>query len=71
MLIHQLSTGMWGKYRELKDESKNIEEIMRIIKELYSEYTKVDPKKLDEILDHDIFWNPEKCLEEGLVDEII
>ena len=41
-----------------------------MIKGLYKEYTKVQMKKLDEILKHDIWWRAEDCLKFGLVDKI-
>lgn len=71
MLIHQLAAGTFGKYREMKDDMENFDLLMGIIKKFYSEYTKIDIKELDAILDHDIFWDAEKCLELGMVDEIL
>jgi len=71
MLVHQISSGMWGKYEELKDSMENCDLFMRIIKEIYEEHTKVPKKKLKEILKHDLWFDAETCLEYGLVDEII
>jgi len=71
MLIHQLSTNFWGKYREFEDEKKNLDMMMDMIKSVYSKYTKVPTKEIDGILDHDIMWDSKKCLEWGLIDEII
>ena len=71
MLIHQLSSGMWGKYKEMKDEMENVDNMMKTIREIYLEYTKIPKKKLDEILDHDLWFDAETCLKYGLVDEII
>ena len=71
MLIHQLSSGMWGKYEELKDDMKNSEILMKRIKEIYEERTKIPKKKLNEVLKHDLWWDAETCLKYGLVDEII
>jgi len=71
MLIHQLSSGMWGKYEELKDDMKNSEILMKRIREIYEERTKIPAKKLNEILKHDLWWDAETCLKYGLVDEII
>jgi ATP-dependent protease ClpP protease subunit len=70
MLIHQLSSDFWGKYRDMKDEMKNNDELMGMIKSIYSTYTKVPMKNIEEILEHDIWWNSKKCLKHGLVDEI-
>ena len=71
MLIHQISSGMWGKYEELKDSIDNCDLFMRIIKDIYNEHTKIPKKKLNEILKHDLWFDAETCLEYGLVDEII
>jgi len=70
MLIHQLTGSVWGKYRELEDAQKNWNEFMRMVKEVYKEYTKVPMKDIEEILEHDIWWDSKRCLEMGLVDEI-
>ena len=71
MLIHQLSSSLWGKYSEIEDEKKNLDLMMETIKNIYKEYTKVPMKKLDEILKHDLLWDAKTCLKYGLVDEII
>lgn len=71
MLIHQLSSMMWGKYAEFEDEMKNLDRLMAMIKTIYNEYTQVPQDKLDEILKHDLWFDAKTCLEYGLVDEII
>ena len=71
MLIHQLSSGMWGKYKEMKDEMENYDNMMKTIRDIYLEYTKIPKKKLNEILEHDLWFDAETCLKYGLVDEII
>ena len=71
MLIHQLSGGMWGKFSEMKDDMLNSEMLMAKIKSIYQEHAKIPKKVLDDILEHDIWWEAEKCLQYGLVDEII
>tara|TARA_Y100000034_G_scaffold121793_1_gene166465 strand:+ start:388 stop:1002 length:615 start_codon:yes stop_codon:yes gene_type:complete len=71
MLIHQISSGMWGKYEELKDSIENCDLFMQIIKDIYGEHTKIPKKKIKEILKRDLWFDAETCLEYGLVDEII
>ena len=71
MLIHQLSSWCYGKYEELVDDMKNNDELMKRIKEIYRENTKIPEKKLKEILKRDLWLDAETCLEYGLVDEII
>ena len=71
MLVHQLSGMMWGKFQEMQDDMQNSEMLMEKIKDIYRKYTKIPKKELDNILKHDIWWEAEKCLEYGLVDELI
>lgn len=71
MLIHQLSSGMWGKYQELQDDMKNSDNLMKRIKEIYEAKTKIPKAKMDEILKHDLWWDAKTCLRYGLVDEIL
>lgn len=71
MLIHQLSSWCFGKYEELVDDMKNNDELMKRIKEIYRENTKIPEKKLKEILKRDLWLDAKTCLEFGLVDEII
>ena len=71
MLIHQLSSSLWGKYSEIEDEKKNLDLMMETIKNVYREYTQVPMEKIDEILKHDLLWDAQTCLEYRLIDEII
>lgn len=71
MLIHQLSGMAWGKYRELQDDNINFNKLMDTIKTIYAQYTKIPEAKIMEILDHDLWFDANQCLEYGLVDEIV
>jgi len=71
MLIHQLSSVSWGKFTELEDEMENLRALMNKIKSIYKKYTKVPPEMLEELLKHDLWWDAEKCLEYGMIDEIV
>ena len=71
LLIHQLSSGCWGKYEEIKDHMDNVDKFMDLIKEVYCKYTKMPEDRLEEILKHDIWLNADECIEYGLVDEIL
>jgi ATP-dependent Clp endopeptidase proteolytic subunit ClpP len=71
MLIHQLQSAFWGgKFRELQDEHKNSEKLMETIKDIYKKHTKIPPEKIDEILDHDLWFDARTCVDYGLVDKI-
>ena len=71
MLVHQLSSGSWGKFAELQDDMKNNEALMKRIKEIYEAKTKIPKGKMDELLKHDLWWDARTCLRYGLVDEIL
>ena len=71
MLIHQLSSGMWGKYEELKDDMKNSDTLMARIKGIYEKHAKIPKKELAEILKHDLWFDAKTCLKYGLVDDIL
>ena len=71
MLVHQLSGAMWGKFQEMEDDFENSKMLMDKIKDIYSQHTKIPKREMDKILKHDLWWEAEKCLQYGLVDEII
>lgn len=70
MLIHQLSSGMWGTMEELNDDHQNNQALMERLYKLYLQYTKLNRSKLRKILKKDIWWDSAKCVEAGLVDSI-
>ena len=70
MLIHQLSSACWGKMSEMTDEYNNLKELMKTIRELYLEYTKLSAKKLDELLRQDVWLDAKQSIVYGLADEI-
>ena len=71
MLIHELSTGHYGKFTHLTESFENSKQLMEHIKSYYLEKTKMTSDELDEQLKKDICWNSNMCLEKGLVDEIM
>ena len=70
VLIHQLSTGLWGKYEELKDEIKNCDLLMKNAIEIYKEYTEIPEKRLNRLMKKDIYLNFNKCIKYKIVDEV-
>jgi ATP-dependent protease ClpP protease subunit len=72
MLIHQLSSATWGTFDEMHDEHKNLETNMEQLYKIYGDASnkKLNKKKLQEILKHDIYWNFDMCNKYGLVDEL-
>jgi len=70
MLIHQLSSATWGKMAEIEEEVINLRELMKQIKKIYKTYSNIPGEEIDELLNHDLWWNSEICLEKGLVDDV-
>jgi len=70
MMIHQGSGGFWGTMENAEDWIKNLRQNARRIKDVYRAYTKVPKEELDSILKHDLWWDPNKCVKYGLVDEV-
>jgi ATP-dependent protease ClpP protease subunit len=70
MLIHQLSSWLGGKMTEIEDSFQNLEQMMAVIKGVYTEHSKLSGEELDNFLKHDLWWHADKCMEHGLVDEL-
>jgi len=71
LLIHQLTGVSAGKYTEHEDNLKNMKREMKMMKDLYKEYTKIPDEKLEEILQRDIWLSAAECLEYKIVDFVI
>jgi ATP-dependent protease ClpP protease subunit len=70
MLIHQLSSSCWGKMSEMTDEYNNLKDLMKTIRDLYLQHTKLSSKKLTELLRQDIWLDATQSITYGLADEI-
>ena len=70
MLIHQLSTFFGGNFEQMKDEFGNCEKIMKQLKDIYAQRTKLNRSQLNDILKQDINWNADDCKKYGLIDQI-
>jgi ATP-dependent protease ClpP protease subunit len=68
MLIHQIASGVWGKYEAIKDHMKNVDDFMKTIMDIYGKRVNLPKKALKELLKHDLYLNANKCLKYGLAD---
>jgi len=68
MLIHQLSSGMCGKFEELKDDFINDAKLMKLLYRLYYEHTTMSINKIKNILKRDLWLDYDECLRLGLID---
>lgn len=70
MLIHQLSSEIYGNFAELQAGMDSATHLMKILKDFYKKHTKIPVKKLDELMTKDIYLTSAECLSYGIVDEI-
>jgi len=70
MLIHQLSSGCWGKMSEIEDEYKNLKGLMVRIRSIYKNNTSMTKDVLRRLLKHDLWLDSDKSIKYGLVDRL-
>ena len=70
VLIHQISTEMWGNFQELKHELKSTDKFMKMLKKMYLEKTKIPEKKFKRLMKKDIYLSPSDCLKYKIVDAV-
>lgn len=72
MMIHQLSSQFRGNFENFKDNDKNLELYMEMMKKHYAENCnkKTTSRTIARMLKHDIDLSCEKALEMGFVDDI-
>lgn len=71
MLIHELSSGTWGKFSYINSHYENVKQSMKHLTDYYVKNTKMSKDEVKEFLKKDIEWNARLCLKKGLVDEIV
>lgn len=71
MLIHQLSSGMTGKYTEMKTEISNLDIFMSQLESIYLQNTNIEINELKLLLSSDLWLNSTLCKHYGLVDTIL
>jgi len=71
MLIHQLSGGQEGKYGEMDDAMKNMQMLMKKLRNVYTENSAITELELNNMLTHDLWLDAQTCRRLKLVDEIL
>jgi len=71
MLVHQLRSGMWGTMEEIRDENRNLEKITLALEDIYLNHTNLSRSSLRRLMKHDLWLDPEECLERGMVDSVL
>lgn len=68
LLIHQIRTGFWGKWEDMKDEHKHCEDIMNTLKKVYKENTNLTDSKLDELFKREIYFTAKETVDYGIAE---
>jgi len=70
MLVHQLSSGVWGTHEQFKDEVAMQEKAMSKLVAFYEQRCKLSAEKIREMLARDTWMDAEQCVEAGFVTEV-
>tara|TARA_R100000008_G_scaffold82109_1_gene66012 strand:+ start:498 stop:1070 length:573 start_codon:yes stop_codon:yes gene_type:complete len=72
-LYHQVSTGFWGKVKDMEESLEEAKRLQKKIEEITLERTKISKKRLKEVLKNKIDWymTAEEALALGVIDEIL
>lgn len=71
MLIHQLSSAIWGTHEQFKDEMDFQKKAMDRLAGFYEQRCNLTDKKIRKLLTRDSWLDAETCLQNGFVDEIM
>lgn len=73
ILIHQVSSGSWGKYQDMKESLEETKRLNDILMNLYLKRTKLTREQLEDLIVRKLDWyiSAEEALEYNIVDEII
>lgn len=66
ILIHQLSSDVWGTYEDIKDEMHQCKTLMKHMKRIYLRETKIPERKLLKLMKRDVYLSYKKCIRYGI-----
>lgn len=70
LLIHQMTTGFYGKFEEFMDEVDNSKKSMKMIQDIYKEKTKIPEKELEKLMKKDIYLDGDECKKYKIINYI-
>ena len=70
MLIHQVSSGVWGKMSVIDEQVDNLKKLMQHITAFYLKHTSLKAPALKKLLLTDVTWNAEESIVRGIADEL-
>jgi ATP-dependent Clp protease protease subunit len=72
-LYHQVSSGGWGKLKDLEEDIEETRRLQKIIEKITLEKTKISKERLKDVFERKIDWfmDSDEALRLGVVDDII
>lgn len=73
IMIHQVNSGVYGKYQDMKEELEETKRLNTLLMEMYMKRTKLKEEDITNIIEKkkDLYLNAETSLKYGIVDGII
>jgi len=71
VLIHQIRTGMWGRFDEVRDEMQQSEKLQKRMRFIYGKYTNIPKSVMDKLMTNEIYFNAEESQKYHIVDKIV
>ena len=71
VLIHQLSTGFWGRFQDLLDEVQTCKKLMKVLQKMYNKHATIPEKVLNKLMKKEVYLSSKQCLKYNIIDEII
>ena len=70
MMIHQVSSGVWGKMNTIKTQFENLTKLMEHLVSFYKQHAKMSKASLGKLLSTDVELNAAECIARGLADGV-
>lgn len=70
MMIHQVSSGVWGKMNTIKTQFENLTKLMDHLVQFYKQHVKMSKSALSKLLSTDMELNAAECIARGLADAV-
>lgn len=71
IMIHNVSSGVWGDYRDLQHESDVIKNMNKSISNAYALKTKLGQEELLQLMNNETWLNAQQAKEKGFADEVM
>lgn len=71
VLIHQITSSFWGKYEEFNDEKETLDQLMKLLRSIYTKNTNIPELVLNDMFKRDMYINADECMKWGFAETII